>query len=44
MHGQKFKIFTLDRSALTPPPNIRVDFPEQHLHLFDEKGVRLGES
>jgi multiple sugar transport system ATP-binding protein len=40
LHGLPFKIFTLDRAALSAGPKVRVDFPGQHLHVFDKDGVR----
>ena len=41
LHGQVFKAFTLDRSVLTPAAGLRVSFPAEHLHLFDEDGNRV---
>ena len=41
LHGQAFKAFTLDRSVLTPAAGLRVSFPAEHLHLFDEDGNRV---
>ncbi|MBB3962489.1 ABC transporter ATP-binding protein [Rhizobium metallidurans] len=40
LHGLPFKIFTLDRAALTAGPDVNVSFPAQHLHVFDAKGER----
>ncbi|MBB3975730.1 multiple sugar transport system ATP-binding protein [Rhizobium azooxidifex] len=40
LHGLPFKIFTLDRDALSAGPKVRVDFPRKYLHVFDEKGDR----
>lgn len=40
LHGLPFKIFTLDRDALSAGPKVRVDFPQKHLHVFDEAGNR----
>ncbi|TYC51445.1 sn-glycerol-3-phosphate ABC transporter ATP-binding protein UgpC [Rhodobacterales bacterium] len=40
IHGQSFKIFTADRAVLSPPPSLQVNFPEEHLHVFDEDGNR----
>ncbi|KWV56244.1 glycerol-3-phosphate ABC transporter ATP-binding protein [Rhizobium altiplani] len=40
LHGLPFKIFTLDRAALTSGPTINVSFPAQHLHVFDADGNR----
>jgi multiple sugar transport system ATP-binding protein len=35
IHGVPFKVFTLDRTILNSGPTIRLDFPQQYLHLFD---------
>ncbi|WP_028745031.1 ABC transporter ATP-binding protein [Rhizobium mesoamericanum] len=40
LHGLPFKIFTLDRAALTAGPTVNVSFPAQHLHVFDPGGNR----
>ncbi len=40
LHGLAFKVFTLDRAALSAGPAVRVTFPPQHIHVFDEKGDR----
>ncbi|CCM78576.1 ABC transporter ATP-binding protein [Rhizobium mesoamericanum] len=40
LHGLPFKIFTLDRAALTAGPTVNVSFPAQHLHVFDPDGNR----
>jgi multiple sugar transport system ATP-binding protein len=40
LHGLPFKIFTLNREALTAGPEVGVSFPAQHLHVFDSKGDR----
>jgi len=40
LHGLPFKIFTLDRAALTSGPTVNVSFPAQHLHVFDADGNR----
>ncbi len=40
LHGLPFKIFTLDRAALTSGQTINVSFPAQHLHVFDADGNR----
>ena len=40
LHGLPFKIFTLDRDTLSAGPKVRVDFPQKHLHVFDETGSR----
>jgi multiple sugar transport system ATP-binding protein len=42
LHGLPFKVFTLNRDALTAGPKVRVDFPAKHLHLFDQAGNRIG--
>ncbi|MCF3640270.1 sn-glycerol-3-phosphate ABC transporter ATP-binding protein UgpC [Rhizobium sp. TRM95111] len=41
LHGLPFKIFTLDREALTAGPTMRVAFPTHCLHLFDGDGKRV---
>ena len=41
LHGLPFKVFTLDRAALSAGPKVFVSFPSEHLHLFDESGVRV---
>ena len=41
LHGLPFKIFTLDRSVLDANKTVRVDFPKQHLHIFDGDGQRV---
>jgi multiple sugar transport system ATP-binding protein len=40
LHGLPFKIFTLDREALTAGPEVGVSFPAQHLHVFNAGGDR----
>ncbi|MFS8049787.1 ABC transporter ATP-binding protein [Rhizobium sp. BR 314] len=40
LHGLPFKVFTLDRSALSAGDRVNVAFPAQHLHVFDEEGKR----
>ena len=40
LHGLPFKVFTLERSALSAGNQVNVAFPAQHLHLFDEEGKR----
>ncbi|SEI15723.1 carbohydrate ABC transporter ATP-binding protein, CUT1 family [Rhizobium tibeticum] len=40
LHGLPFKIFTLDREALTAGPKVSVSFPAQYLHVFDADGNR----
>jgi multiple sugar transport system ATP-binding protein len=41
LHGLPFKVFTLNREALTAGPRVHVSFPSQHVHLFDEEGKRV---
>jgi multiple sugar transport system ATP-binding protein len=41
LHGLPFKVFTLDRVALTAGPAINVSFPPQYLHIFDGEGNRV---
>ncbi len=40
LHGLPFKVFTLNREALTAGPTLNVSFPAQHLHVFDDAGKR----
>jgi len=40
LHGLPFKVFTLDRTALSAGTQVNVSFPAQHLHVFDEEGKR----
>ncbi|QRM45938.1 sn-glycerol-3-phosphate ABC transporter ATP-binding protein UgpC [Rhizobium sp. BG4] len=40
LHGLPFKVFTLNREALSAGPKVNVTFPAQHLHVFDEAGNR----
>ncbi|KEA09056.1 sn-glycerol-3-phosphate ABC transporter ATP-binding protein UgpC [Agrobacterium rhizogenes] len=40
LHGLPFKVFTLNREALSAGPQVNVSFPAQHLHVFDEDGKR----
>ncbi|MGY5800751.1 ABC transporter ATP-binding protein [Rhizobium sp. LEGMi12c] len=40
LHGLPFKVFTLDRTALSAGTQVNVAFPAQHLHLFNEEGKR----
>ncbi|SFA73882.1 multiple sugar transport system ATP-binding protein [Rhizobium sp. NFR07] len=40
LHGLAFKVFTLDRAALSAGPTVRVAFSPQHLHVFDGQGNR----
>ncbi|MDM9624581.1 sn-glycerol-3-phosphate ABC transporter ATP-binding protein UgpC [Rhizobium sp. S152] len=42
LHGLPFKVFTLNREALTAGPTLNVSFPAQHLHVFDDSGKRAG--
>ena len=41
VHGQRFKVFTLDRAAVTSRTGMRVDFPDKYMHLFDHSGARV---
>ncbi|MBN9053952.1 MAG: glycerol-3-phosphate ABC transporter ATP-binding protein [Shinella sp. 65-6] len=41
VHDVPLKIFTLDRAMLTPGATVRIDLPQESLHLFDEEGRRL---
>ncbi|GAA3082054.1 sn-glycerol-3-phosphate ABC transporter ATP-binding protein UgpC [Rhizobium viscosum] len=41
LHGLPFKIFTLDREALTAGPKVHVAFPAKHLHVFNAEGNRV---
>ena len=43
VHGLPFKLFTLDRSVLGATAEVRVDFPIDHLHVFDHEGKRIKE-
>jgi multiple sugar transport system ATP-binding protein len=40
LHGLPFKIFTLNREALSAGPKVKVSFPAQYLHVFDGEGKR----
>ena len=40
LHGLPFKVFTLDRTALSTGTQVNVSFPAQHLHVFDKDGRR----
>ncbi|WP_112603614.1 ABC transporter ATP-binding protein (plasmid) [Rhizobium sp. WW22] len=40
LHGLPFKVFTLDRTALSAGTQVHVAFPAQHLHVFDGDGKR----
>jgi multiple sugar transport system ATP-binding protein len=42
LHGLPFKIFTLNREALSAGPKVKVSFPAQYLHVFDGEGKRAG--
>ncbi|NLS06157.1 sn-glycerol-3-phosphate ABC transporter ATP-binding protein UgpC [Rhizobium sp. P32RR-XVIII] len=42
LHGLPFKVFTLNREALTAGPRVSVSFPAQNLHVFDGEGNRAG--
>ncbi|EJJ27474.1 ABC transporter ATP-binding protein [Rhizobium sp. CF142] len=41
LHGLPFKIFTLDREALSAGPKVNVAFPAKHLHVFNGEGNRV---
>ncbi len=41
LHGLPFKIFTLDRDALSAGPKVNVTFPAKHLHVFNSEGNRV---
>lgn len=41
VHGQRFKVFTLDRAAVTSRTGMRVDFPDKYTHLFNHSGARI---
>jgi multiple sugar transport system ATP-binding protein len=41
LHGLPFKIFTLDRAALSAGPHVNVEFPPANLHLFNKDGERV---
>lgn len=40
LHGLAFKVFTLDRAALSFASSVQVTFPAEHLHVFNEAGER----
>jgi multiple sugar transport system ATP-binding protein len=40
LHGLPFKVFTLDRQALSAGETVKVTFPAQYLHAFDSDGKR----
>jgi multiple sugar transport system ATP-binding protein len=40
LHGLPFKIFTLNREALSAGPKVTVSFPAQYVHVFDGEGKR----
>ncbi|MBP1844281.1 multiple sugar transport system ATP-binding protein [Rhizobium petrolearium] len=42
LHGMPVKVFTLDRQALATGGEIKVSFPVQHIHLFNNEGSRIG--
>ncbi|MGV2168767.1 ABC transporter ATP-binding protein [Agrobacterium sp. 16-172Ci] len=44
VHGLPFKLFSSDRELLQPGKSLRVDFPQEKLHVFDRNGVRIGEA
>ena len=41
IHDVPMKIFTLDRAMLDPGPTVRVDLPQERLHLFGTEGRRV---
>jgi multiple sugar transport system ATP-binding protein len=41
IHDIPMKIFTLDRAMLNPGPSVRVDLPQDKLHLFGAEGQRV---
>jgi multiple sugar transport system ATP-binding protein len=41
LHGLPFKVFTLNREALSAGPRVTVSFPAVHLHVFDGEGNRV---
>ncbi|MCW5708153.1 sn-glycerol-3-phosphate ABC transporter ATP-binding protein UgpC [Shinella sp.] len=41
IHDVPMKIFTLDRAMLDPGPAVRVDLPQERLHLFGTQGQRV---
>ena len=41
VHDVPLKIFTLDRAMLDPGATVRIDLPQDRLHLFDVEGRRL---
>ena len=41
IHDVPMKIFTLDRAMLDPGPSVRVDLPQERLHLFGGEGERV---
>ena len=41
VHAVPAKIFTLDRAMLDPGPTVRIDLPQERLHLFDGQGRRV---
>ena len=41
VHDVPLKIFTLDRAMLDPGATVRIDLPQDRLHLFDAEGRRL---
>jgi multiple sugar transport system ATP-binding protein len=40
LHGLAFKVFTLDRAALSAGPTVQVVFQSQNIHVFDDTGAR----
>ena len=41
VHDVPLKIFTLDRAMLSPGETVRIDLPQDKLHLFDAEGRRM---
>jgi multiple sugar transport system ATP-binding protein len=41
LHDLPFKVFTLDRTALSAGPKVSVTFPAEYLHVFDKEGTRV---
>jgi multiple sugar transport system ATP-binding protein len=40
LHGLAFKVFTLDRTALSAGTTVQVVFPSHNIHVFDDTGAR----
>jgi multiple sugar transport system ATP-binding protein len=41
LHGLPFKVFTLNREALTYGKSVSVQFPPRYLHLFGQEKQRI---